>query len=401
MGSTGYEPGGDAADYDRHATAIAASASYPESQLVPEGGPTAFRPPAYPLLLGAVYTATGDSTVAGLVAQALLGTLIVALVGSVGSLIWGRTVALVAMAIAAVYPPLLVLGAALISEPLFIVFELAALVVALVHQRSEHPYRWVALMGLLIGLATLTRVNGLVGVLPLAVFVWFVARARGEQPIRPVALLLTVTVAVIAPWSIRNAIEFDEFLPLTTQDGFALARNYNDLAQADPVYPSAPHDTEEVLRTAADPDSDEAEAAGALGELGRGYMREHPGYVVETVARNTARMAHLDGTTLGKAAAETIGVGSTLALVGIYSFYGFALVALVGVVVPSARRASWIVWVTPVLMLLPALLIAAGRTRYRAPIEPIIVLLVALGLIWAWQSLLPRILARGQDRQVG
>src|SRR6266496_2897743 len=77
-------------------------------------GETAFRPPGYPYLLAGVYSLSGverakTSTrlLAGRVANALVGAAIVALIGVLSAQLFDRRVALVAMALGAVYLPLI------------------------------------------------------------------------------------------------------------------------------------------------------------------------------------------------------------------------------------------------------------------------------------------------------
>src|SRR3712207_1047136 len=64
-----YMPLFDARDFDRHAASIADGDGYPPPQLGTVG-PTAFRPPVYPLTLGAV-----QAVGLGLTAERLLGVL--------------------------------------------------------------------------------------------------------------------------------------------------------------------------------------------------------------------------------------------------------------------------------------------------------------------------------------
>src|SRR3954469_5609155 len=146
----GYAIVHDARDYDTHARSIAARAGF--ARLGP--GPsrvTAFRPPAYPILLAGVYTLTGHETkadeqrvVAGRVANALVGTAIVALIGVLALQVFDRRVALAAMALAAVSLPLILVGGALMSEPLFAALLLGSLTAAIAYRRSAHRLHWVA-----------------------------------------------------------------------------------------------------------------------------------------------------------------------------------------------------------------------------------------------------------------
>src|SRR3954451_5128628 len=103
-----WQPVADPADYVRHAISIAHGHGMAASFL-PGGGPSALRPPAYPYFLGGVFAVSGNSFTAGRLAAALLGVVSVALIGVIAQLLWTRSVALVAMAIAALYPPFVLL----------------------------------------------------------------------------------------------------------------------------------------------------------------------------------------------------------------------------------------------------------------------------------------------------
>src|SRR4051794_38288627 len=100
----------DPADYARHASSIAAGHGYPSSAVVRAGGATAIRPPAYPHLLAGVYKVSGDSVLAGRVVQAVIGAAIVAVIALVALELFGPLTAIVAGALAAIFPPLIVDG---------------------------------------------------------------------------------------------------------------------------------------------------------------------------------------------------------------------------------------------------------------------------------------------------
>src|SRR4051812_1153659 len=125
----------DARDYDIHAVSVARGQGFSKELT---GMPTAFRPPGYVYLLGAAYRVFGvqdspahDRIVVARRLGAVVGTIGVALVGLLALLLWGRRLALVAMALAAIYVPAILVSDAMMSEQLFVVFMLAALVAAL------------------------------------------------------------------------------------------------------------------------------------------------------------------------------------------------------------------------------------------------------------------------------
>ena len=142
----------DALDYQRHAVSIADGHGFALSY----GRPTAFRPPAYPIFLAAVYLVTGPDVEWGRIANAFVGVGIVALIGVIAFQLWGRREALVALALGAVYVPLILVGQAIMSEPLFVLCLLGAIACA------ASALAWVVAAGVLMGLAILGRANAII-----------------------------------------------------------------------------------------------------------------------------------------------------------------------------------------------------------------------------------------------
>ena len=213
----------DALDYQRHAVSIADGHGFALSY----GRPTAFRPPAYPIFLAAVYVVTGPDVEWGRIANAFVGVGIVALIGLIAFQLWGRREALVALGLSAIYIPFILVGQSIMSEPLFVLCLLGA-IAAVLHSKR---WPWVIAAGVLMGLAILGRANAIILLLPLAVAVW-----RGWRA----PLVLCVAAALtVAPWTIRNYETFHAFVPVSTQFGSALAGTYNSEAKADKQNPAS------------------------------------------------------------------------------------------------------------------------------------------------------------------
>jgi 4-amino-4-deoxy-L-arabinose transferase-like glycosyltransferase len=173
----GYGLRHDAVDYDVHARSIAQGEGF--SKTLAHGRPTAFRPPGYPYFLGAVYHVfkadrkpVKERVHVARIAQAFVGAALVALVGVIAAQLWGTIAALVALGLGAIYLPLILVGGAVMSEPLFDVFMLASLAAVLAYRRSSHRYAWALAAGVLGGLAALTRAQALILLIPLAIAVW-------------------------------------------------------------------------------------------------------------------------------------------------------------------------------------------------------------------------------------
>ena len=349
---------GDAADYARHAASIADHGSYPQSGIAPNGGPTAFRPPAYPLQLAAVYELLGRDD-GPRVVGALIGTLAVALLGLCALWLFGRREALAAMAIAAVFPPLIMVSVAQLSEGLFIALVLGALACALAARRDERT-RWVVAAGALAGVAALTRTNGLVILLPLLLAV---PRRR--------LVLVAAALVVIAPWTIRSSTALDSFVPTTTQAGFTLAGAYNDVARDDDRFPAAWRPPTMYLPVGDD--RDEAELERHFRSEALDFAAGNPLYVPRVVFWATVRMLNLADTEIEKLSAREAGVGDGYVALNRYATWALLALAVAGALV--ARPPPWF-WLFPLLLWL-SVAIAIGATRYRTPVDPFLILLAA------------------------
>ena len=193
-----------------------------------EGRPTAYYPVGYPALLGAVFWAGGlvglDSgsahtalTVAVNLVAAVAG---VALVFVVGRRIAGPRAGVVAAAVVGIMPNLVFHTAVALSETVFIAVVLGFVaVLAAAPWGSTGPgRRRLLLAGALLGVSALVRPVAL-PVLPLLVLVWRAASLPWRRTLRDLAVLAVVAGAVIVPWTIRNAVRMDAFVPISTNTG--------------------------------------------------------------------------------------------------------------------------------------------------------------------------------------
>jgi 4-amino-4-deoxy-L-arabinose transferase-like glycosyltransferase len=221
----------DSADYQAHGAAISLGFGYPRTQFATPGTPSAFRPPAYPYLLGGAYAVFGIHPDLGRLIGALLGTATVLLTALLGAALWDRRVGLYAGSITALFPSLIVMNGALLSESLFLPLE--GLALTLLTLRRRGPAVWLALIGgVLCGLAALTRTNGIVFMIPTLCAIG-VAPGGWRQRAKGASAVVVACILVLTPWTIRNAETFHAFIPLNTQEGITLAGVYNNEAGRD------------------------------------------------------------------------------------------------------------------------------------------------------------------------
>jgi 4-amino-4-deoxy-L-arabinose transferase-like glycosyltransferase len=388
----GYALRHDAVDYDVHARSIAQGMGF--SKTLAHGRPTAFRPPGYPYFLGAVYHVfkadrkpMKERVRVARIAQAFVGAALVALVGVIAVQLWSWVAGLVALGLAAIYLPLILVGGAVMSEPLFDVFMLASLAAVLAYRRSRHRYAWAIVAGVLGGLAALTRAQALILLIPLAIAVWDGRPWRSRAALGPPLVLVLAALLTITPWTVRNARELHAFVPISTQFGSALAGTYNDAARADTQNPAAWQGIRHVPDYAylfnRVGETNEAVLERELRAASLRYIRKHPTYVAEVGWWNTRRMLDLAGRKRSRATAATITIDHYWADRGILCFWIFAALALAGAFTAMARRARWYVWALPVLMFLSVVFLVVETPRYRTPIDPFLVLLAAAALVTA------------------
>lgn len=408
---TAYRPINDPAAYLTLASVIAHTGDYPDSHAPGVGaagsrGPTAYFPPAFPYFLAAVdlidgHTGPRDGAVQpARIAGAVLGTVIVGLVGLVGLEGFGEVVGLIALALAAIYPVLIELSATVIAENLMTALVLAALWAGLRARRSEFPHRWLALAGLLTGLATLTHVNSIVLLVPLAIAAWNSRRSgtvSAGHRLAAVALLLLCAVLTLTPWEIRNAVELHRFVPVTDENGFTLVGTYNAASAGSRqipykwrifyTIPGEPPEIDYPVKLT------EPELSARLQSQAFRYIGKHPSAPLAVLYHNTRRLLELEGSFAWKVSASSIDIPEATARIGVLSFWALCVLAVGGLFTRVIRRGPWWLWLTLVLLWLSVALINAETPRFREPIDPFLILMGSCALATALSAVGPRLAA--------
>ena len=383
-----YTPLFDTRDYDRHARSIAAGDGYPTSWIVPGSEENAFRPPLYSYLLAGVYAVTGDSQTAGRLFGALLGTVVVLLLYLLADRTLGRRVALVAAAVAALFPPLVFLSASLLTEGPFLVVLLGALLAGLFSARRAGGLGWALAAGVLCGLAALTRSNGIILALPIALGLLAAGRARGRRMLLAPAAVAVGALLAVLPWTIRNYAVFDELVPISTQSGFGIAGTYNDDAVDRNGYKAVwklPPNTSLYGPIYRRRGVNEAELDREVRSTAIEWALDHPRYVLEAAVVNTARSIEVIELPPGAKEVDRnlLGLTDRSARLVRWSFFAAVLLGIAGAVFLARGpppRGPWWLWVSPVVLWLAGSGVL-GFTRYRVPLYPFLALLAAVAVV--------------------
>lgn len=354
-------PTGDAADFDRIAASLAHAGAFPATEIAAPGTATAYRPPLYPLALGGLYDVFGVRWGVARLFGAGLGTVSVFLVHDLARRFTDRA-RLVAL-VAALAPTLVFLSGALLAETLFVPLVLAlACVVA--RYRDDRRVRWCVLAGGLLGLATLTRTNGIVLAVPVLVAVGL----RRDFVVVALAALL-----VLVPWTVRNQQRFGALLPLGTQSGYTMAGQWNEVAARPGAFRAVwqvPADVPALAPLLHRPGTDEAELDAQLRDRAQRFARHHPGHVAYAGAVGLTRAFDLGPghTFVTRTALTEMAVPRGVQGPMRWATYGVLLLILAGGARHARRRRLPPLW----LLLFPAVLLIsgapwAGSPRYALP----------------------------------
>lgn len=276
---------GDEVDYHAIASHLAAGKEF----AAVEGMPTARRPPAYPVMLSLLYRATGPSPAAARIVQILLGVGVVWLTFRAARAWFGATAAAWAGWLAALNPFLVFISGYLLTENLFLVLLLTATVLTPAPRAfGESSPRRVVLAGGLLGAAALARPSGLplfewmlAAVLLFAGAGWKVRAARG-------ALAGAAFLLVLAPWLARNARVVGAPV-LTTHGGITFYQGNNEKVATTPSWRGGVAPLEVLPGFDSLAVMPELARDRAAWDLGRAYLRAHPGEVPSLTAWKLAR----------------------------------------------------------------------------------------------------------------
>ena len=272
--------------------------------------------PGVPLLTAGLYELSGGvhERLARLV-LALLGSLAVLFAYLIGRRLSGPLAGLVGAGAVAIYPALLEYQGMLMSEPLAASL-LSGAVLAMLWAAgpgvsapgSWERVRWLV-PGLLLGGLALVRPEYVAISLPIAVVVFARGgRAEWRDCLLQAVVMLVGLAVVVAPWTIRNAVALDRFVPISTGGGQVLFAGSYLPSGGDPErvgkevlerhpelrsqLPADPR-LEQILTALAAQRYPDLESDGALARMGRERLwddvserpTEYAGFVAAKVGR--------------------------------------------------------------------------------------------------------------------
>jgi hypothetical protein len=350
--------------------------SYPGA----DPGPTAYYPPGYPLTLAAVVVVVGllpgdiSLWAIAVTLNIVLSVITVGMVFELGRRLVNVPVGLIAGAVMAFWPNAIVHTGLVMTETLFLFLFCAMLLVALASPAVARAPGWrrVVATGVLFGLAGMVRPTSFV-IAPLFLLLWWPSGAA--VAVKRTAVVGVAVAAMILPWTVRNSVEMEAPVLISTNLGDNVCIGNNP--EATGAY-QLPDSCFAGLQGGARPQA-ETERQSRTFRTGFDHIGDHPG---EFVGRMPAKLGFtLYRDTDGVWSATSFGAqpfvsaerfeqlkwGSTAywRVVEILGLIGAVLLCLRS---DALRRRAFFLAVA-VVQLLPAL-VTFGDPRFKMPLYP-------------------------------
>ena len=384
---------GDPLSYQQTAASIANGHGYVAPWQGTGGSlaPTAIHPPLFPLVL-ALFDILGVSSADGhRLILAFVSAGGVAMMGLLGRRLAGPMVGLLAAAIAALNPLWVQQSGFIMSESIYLVIIPALLLAALRCLDRPSPLN-VGTVGLLMGLAILTRSEAVSFIVLLGVPLVLLSVGKARQRLSVAAMLLASAGILLVPWIVRNDVQMGSPI-LSTNQGDTLAGSYSGatFSPDNSLYGSFDNTNQDALTVFyllhVKPTDHlkhwtELAITNALGSDGVKFGEQHVDDLVGVVAAREGRMLGVySPTTSIQFDVEEDGNGARGPKQFAY-FINWVLLALAvvgGLQVAKQSRRQLLVISAPFFVVALNAAVFYGSTRIRTAAEPSIAVLAAVG----------------------
>lgn len=346
------------------------------------------RSPMYPLFMAAVYAVFGHSFTAMRIVEALLGVILVWLIFQIAKKLFGLAAAWTSALLAAIYPHFILLTGILYSTHLFTVL-LAASVYLLITADEKESYLFLAASGAFAALAALT-IPAFFFILPFWL-VWLLFRRHStflHNAFR-VALFSIIFIAFLTPWTVRNYHKYGRFTLVRPVPHTAFPE-LDDLDAQKKRIESGFKDTTDYLKN--NPNGTDADKMGAIIN---NYLK-HPGQSLEYMLSELGHFWALYPDRLDTKSEDyvhnirqkdrrIVSLKSTMwkiaLMMSVLVILPVFILAIIGLFTshPFERRKLLLLFTIAALSIGYSLIYA--EVRYRIPIEPYVLMFMAMGLI--------------------
>ena len=330
--------------------------------------------PLYPVFLAGVYQLFGSDRFYVLLAQCLLGALLVLYVYRIGAVAFSPGVAKIGALVATVYWPLIAIGLKISSEALFIPLLAAAVYYTiLAFQRKQAG--WAIAGAALLGLASLTRTVAFFFPAVVAVYGALAYHSQKDKRLLVnIVLYIVIFFITLFPWALRNHARLGHFIFTSTNSGMVLSSGNMPLQgkifgfnwRKKWLEPSQRH----IL------DLPELEKDSALKKMAVDHLRKHPEKIPRLLLLKTMYFFSLfDWEVLGRED-------------GIFNpwFFWVLLFAIFGLFNLKWKQEHFLP-AGLISYFLALSLVAYASSRLRLPVDPFFILFASAGWLAAEKQL--------------
>jgi 4-amino-4-deoxy-L-arabinose transferase-like glycosyltransferase len=372
---------GDEVDYHEIAVSLSAGEGFEVS-----GHPTARRPPLYPVVLTVLYKTIGPYPAAGRVVQVLLGMLVVYLVFRVARRYFDGITAFIAAGIVSLNPFLILISGYLLTENLYIVLMLAALLVFPTPGHLNEPLRKVLFTATILAAAALTRPTGLtLAIWILAAGLLFGAGSLWGRTRNGLGAAVLFCILLL-PWCLRNYQVLGGWVGLTSHGGITFYQGNNQKVIDIPHYRGGVAPLAGLPHAAEIAKMNELERERFTWAKGKEFLRQNRAWVPRILWWKFARFwrlksdVGLSGVKSGWWWSKDSFLGRLASSVDVgFVYSGCACPLFVVGIALTGRRWRELLFLYGVVIAHTAVaLVFFGSIRGRIPVEPIIAIFAAV-----------------------
>ncbi len=358
--------------------------------------PTVDRAPLWPFIIAIVDRIIGPQDILVRLLLCFIGSATCGLLYLFAKDLFGERIGIFAGVVSAIYPFLYVYDGWLYSESLYI-FLLLAFCYSLYHLQRTPRLSLMVTSGVLLGLLSLTRPNG------IALLCLFVAWAgvlgwikilAWRTVVKSIFVVSLLSLLFVAPWMIRNYKVTHSLVPIAMGDGKVMLGAYN-YETVDPIYQHGyyagvwiiPNESTPWVATKFPKDCsgpceirrDNAYRAAALQWI-EGHISYMP-YMIGQHIVNTWEVVPQEADLAINRFPERGSSRFVIMMMESITPLVIAL-ALLGLIVTSGRWRDLLFIYLMIMLTLAQDVVFYGIPRFRAPIEPMLVLLASGALWW-------------------
>ncbi len=357
--------------------------------------PTVDRAPLWPFVIALIDWTLGPQDILVRLFLCLVGSGTCVLLYLFARDLFGERIGIFAGVVGAIYPFLYVYDGLLYSESLYI-FLLLAFCYTLYRMQRSTRLGLLLTSGILLGLLSLTRPNGiaLLGLFILWAGVMYRLQVFSLRvALRSVGIVALLSLIFIAPWMARNYKETHALVPVAVGDGKVMLGAYN-YETADPVYQhgyyagiwiipseSTPWITEKFPQDCAKACEVARDTAYKTAALA--WIQTHLSYMPFMFGQHFINIWQVVPQEADLAINRFPDRDSSHFVVLMMETITpiIFLLALLGIVVTGERWRDLLFIYFMLLLTLVQNVVYYGIPRFRAPIEPMLILL-ASGAVW-------------------